>query len=71
MVDGKFRIIPFGWESDFAKTEQARIGNDGSGIGKRSLLQYATGELEQLRTDTSCSTSWYDTIPNFRCCSKT
>jgi integrase len=51
MVDGKFRIIPFGWESDFAKAEQSRIENDGGSIGKRSLFQYATGELERLRAN--------------------
>ncbi len=51
MVDGKFRIIPFGWESEFAQAEKARVENYGGGIGKRSLLEYATGELERLRAN--------------------
>ena len=51
MVDGKFRIIPFGWESDFAKAEKARVEKKGGGIGKRSLLQYAVGELERFRAN--------------------
>ena len=51
MVDGKFRIIPFGWETDFSQAEKARIENDGGGVGKRSLLEYATGELERLRAN--------------------
>jgi integrase len=51
MVDGKFRIIPFGWESDFSQAEKSRVENDGGAIGKRSLLEYATGELERLRAN--------------------
>ena len=51
MVDGKFRIIPFGWETEFAQAEKARVENDGGGVGKRSLLEYATGELERLRAN--------------------
>ena len=51
MVDGKFKIIPFGWESEFSQAERSRIENDGGGIGKRSLVQFATGELERLRAN--------------------
>lgn len=50
MVDGKFRIIPFGWESEFSQAEKSRVEN-GGGVGKRSLLEYATGELERLRAN--------------------
>lgn len=51
MVDGKFRIIPFGWESDFAKAEKSRIESGVGGVARRALLEYATGELERLRAN--------------------
>ena len=51
MVDGKFRIIPFGWESDFAKAERSRLQAEEGPVGKRSLFEYATGELERLRAN--------------------
>ncbi len=50
MVDGKMEHIPFGWESEFSQAEKSRVENDG-GIGKRSLLEYATGELERLKAN--------------------
>ena len=51
MVDGKLRIIPFGWESDFAKAERSRLQADPTGMAKRSLLEYASAELERLRAN--------------------
>ena len=51
MVDGKFRIIPFGWESEFAKAEKARLDAEEGDARKRSLFEYATGQLERLRAN--------------------
>ena len=51
MVDGKFRIISFGWESDFANAEKSRLQAEEGPVVKRSLMEYATGELERLRAN--------------------
>ncbi|MBL7173399.1 MAG: hypothetical protein ISS68_11245, partial [Desulfobacteraceae bacterium] len=51
MVRGKINNNPFGWESDFAKAERSRLQAEGGGVAKRSLLEFAAGELERLRAN--------------------
>jgi len=56
MVDGKINNNPFGWESDFGKAERSRLQAEGGGVAKRSLLEFAAGELERLRANAKAGT---------------
>ena len=47
MVDGKFRIIPFGWESEFAAVEHARVKKVG-GL-RQSFFDHCNEELATLK----------------------
>ena len=47
MVDGKFRIIPFGWESEFAAVERGRVKIEG-GL-RQSFFDHCNEELATLK----------------------
>lgn len=51
VVGGKLKIVGFGYESEWAAAEKSRIEKDGIAIAKRTLLEYATAELERLRAN--------------------
>ena len=49
MVDGKFRIIPFGWESEWVAGERARMKAEGETVPRRSFFEYCRDELSRLK----------------------
>ncbi len=48
-VDGEVKTFGFGWESEWAAAEKARIKADGDTTPRRSFLDYCQGELARLK----------------------
>lgn len=49
MVDGEFRIIPFGWETEWVAAEKATMQAKGETGPRISFLEYCKGELARLK----------------------
>jgi integrase len=49
MVEGAFKIVPFGWESEWVAGERARMLSEGDAGARRSFMDYCQGELARLK----------------------
>jgi integrase len=49
MVGGAFKIVPFGWESEWVAGERARLLAEGDTGPRRSFMDYCQGELARLK----------------------
>jgi integrase len=51
MVDGKWKVVPFGWESEWVDAQKARMEAEGTPGPRMSFLEHCTIELARLKSN--------------------
>jgi len=51
MVDGQWKVVPFGWESEWVDAEKARMELEGTTGPRMSFLEHCTIELARLKSN--------------------
>ncbi len=51
MIDGQWKVVPFGWESEWAAAEKARMEAEGTPVSRMSFLEHCTIELARLKSN--------------------